>query len=92
MCRGNHPAFDGAPAFLLSEQSVIPLEGKPDGTSYLQEYMELLDKGKPEGWWTTELRGIVQEEAGAFFAGDRSASTAAEIIQNRVQNYLDERK
>lgn len=87
-----HPAFDGAPAFLLGERDVISLGGKADGTSFLQEYMELLEKGKPESWWNTELRGIIQEEAGAFFAGDRSAPDTARILQNRIQNYLDERR
>lgn len=33
---------------------------------------------------------IVTEEANSFFAGDKSAKEAAEIIQNRVQLYLDE--
>lgn len=33
---------------------------------------------------------IVQEEAGAFFAGDKSAEEVAAIIQNRVQIYLSE--
>lgn len=33
---------------------------------------------------------IVWEECGAYFAGDRTARETAEIIQNRVQLYLDE--
>lgn len=33
---------------------------------------------------------IVTEEANSFFAGAKSAKEAAEIIQNRVQLYLDE--
>lgn len=33
---------------------------------------------------------IVWEECGAYFAGDRTAWETAEIIQNRVQLYLDE--
>lgn len=35
---------------------------------------------------------IVEEEAGAYFAGQKSAEDVAEIIQNRVQNYLDENR
>ena len=38
------------------------------------------------------VTAIVQEEAGAYFAGQKSAEEVAEIIQNRVQNYLDENR
>lgn len=38
------------------------------------------------------VSAIVQEEAGAYFAGQKSAEEAAKIIQNRVQNYLDENR
>ena len=38
------------------------------------------------------LSVIVQEEAGAYFAGQKSAEEVAGTIQNRVQNYLDENK
>lgn len=34
---------------------------------------------------------IVKEEAAAYFAGDKTAEETAEIIQNRVQMYLNER-
>ena len=41
---------------------------------------------------TTEnfVYSIIQEEAEMYFAGQRPAKETAEIIQNRVQNYLDE--
>lgn len=87
-----HPANEGGPVFLLNERNVILLDGKADGTSWLQEYMELLDQGKPAGWWSTKLQGMILEEAAAFFNGDRSASDTAQILQNRIQNYLDERE
>lgn len=35
---------------------------------------------------------IICEEAGAYFSGQKSAEEAAKIIQNRVQNYLEERR
>ncbi|MCM1382554.1 MAG: extracellular solute-binding protein [Muribaculaceae bacterium] len=37
-----------------------------------------------------EIINIIKEEAGSYFSGQKSAEQAAEIIQNRVQNYLDE--
>lgn len=87
-----HPANDDGPVFLIGERNVILLDGKADGSSWLPEYMELLDQGKPASWWSTELQGMILEEAAAFFAGDRSASATAQILQNRIQNYLDERR
>ncbi len=79
-----------SPVFMHGEKSIIELEGKPDGSSYLQEYVELLDTGVPETWMMTELRSIIMEEAAAFFNGDKSAKDAAVLIQNKVQLYLDE--
>ena len=36
-----------------------------------------------------EIMDIVSEETGAFFAGDKTAEETANVIQNRVQLYLD---
>ena len=35
---------------------------------------------------------IIEEETMTYFSGQKSAKEAAEIIQNRVQNYLDENR
>lgn len=37
-----------------------------------------------------EIDYIIREEAEAYYAGDKSVDEVAEIIQNRVQNYLRE--
>jgi len=37
-----------------------------------------------------DISNIIFEEAGAFFAGDKTAKEAAEIIQNRVALLLNE--
>ena len=36
------------------------------------------------------IADIVMEEAEPYFAGDKDLDTVVEIIQNRVQLYLDE--
>lgn len=38
----------------------------------------------------TEIMDIIQEEAGAYFAGQKSAEAVAEIIQSRVQIFVNE--
>lgn len=78
----------------LSENGLIPLTLKPDGTTYVDEYLELLQKAVPAD--NTKRAKIVQEiiydESGAFFEGDKSAEETAEIIQSRVKIYLEETK
>lgn len=37
------------------------------------------------------VTGIVLEEAGAYFAGERSAAETAELVQDRIRTYLSER-
>ena len=39
-----------------------------------------------------ELLGIVNEEAGRFFAGDCTAEQCAAVIQDRVSIYINERR
>lgn len=38
------------------------------------------------------INGIISEEAATYFSGKKSAKEAAEVIQNRVQNYIDENR
>lgn len=85
---GTEPEYE--PVFRLGENAVTPLGGRPDGSSFLPEYMEILEKGTSSlPFGTAEL--IIVEEAAVYFAGDRTSKETAEIIQNRVQLYLNER-
>lgn len=63
---------------------------KPDGTSYMPEYLALMDNcaAWPNG--DNPIQDIIWEEAGAFFSGNKDARSVANIIQSRVQLYLDE--
>ncbi len=38
------------------------------------------------------MGGIILEEAEAYFRGDKTADEAAEIIQKRIQLYLEEQR
>lgn len=66
---------------------------KPDGTSYMPEYLDMMDSCVN---WSSVIGGpiidIIKEEAEAFFSGDKDARTVAKIIQSRVQLYLDENR
>lgn len=62
----------------------------PEGGIWMEEYIEFMDSCVPRRRGTTEIENIITEEAGGFFAGDKDAQTVAELIQNRVQLYLNE--
>ena len=56
-----------------------------------QKIYDLLN-GAVAGRENYSVTDIITEEAAAYFAGQKSAKEVAEIIQNRVQNYLDENR
>ncbi len=90
--RVNNDAGDGKGPFVkIRNHAITPLKGRKDGSSYLDEYMALMDAGEP---LTVEysIRDIVIEEAAAYFAGEKTEIEVAGIIQKRVQNYLNEQK
>lgn len=62
---------------------------KSDGTSYLSDYLELIDHAGIE---VTDdvVCTIVTEETEDFWNGRKSAEEVAKVIDNRVQLYLDE--
>ncbi|MCM1118481.1 MAG: extracellular solute-binding protein [bacterium] len=68
---------------------------KPDGlpgSTWDQEYMDLLNSAVPYRNSTSDVENIILEELDSFFSGDKDAQTVAAMIQNRVQLYLNERK
>lgn len=54
--------------------------------------MELLSIAKPQKSSDNQVMAIIEEEAQAFYAGQRTAEDVAEVIQGRVQTYMDERR
>ena len=55
------------PVFVMGEREVIPLDGRADGTSYLPEYLELMEQCIPRKTEWNTISSIVMEEAGVFF-------------------------
>lgn len=79
------------PMLVYGKVNLVHIELKPDGTTWDQEYLELLNRAKPYRNMDPIIEGIIMEEVGAYFSGDRDVESAAAQIQNRVQLYLDER-
>lgn len=82
----SHPQAE----FYMSNGIIRCLECKPDGTSYVEEYIAFMDSCVLMPPEDDAIADIVMEEAEPYFAGDKDLDTVVEIIQNRVQLYLDE--
>lgn len=63
---------------------------KPDGSTYLEEFLEFLNSCRAEPKWPPQIEQILEEELEPYFQGDKSAEEAVALLQNRVQLYLDE--
>ncbi|MCM1058643.1 MAG: extracellular solute-binding protein [Firmicutes bacterium] len=86
---------DGVPEVIRDVIDGVPLlvelsDLKPDGTTYLEEFMDLLENCEARDIWPAQIKQILTEELEPYFQGDRTAKEAAGLIQNRVQLYLDE--
>ena len=62
----------------------------PVTSSEIRMIRELLESAEPIQGGNDDIFAIISEEAGAYFAGQRSAQATAEVIQNRVTLYLNE--
>ena len=63
---------------------------REDGESYLEEYVSFLNSLGP---WPEDshIVGIIDEETADYFNGVKDVNQTAELIQNRVQLYLNEK-
>ncbi len=82
--------WDSSLKYDLGEGSYMVLDGKPDGTSYVEDYITFLDNCVPRPPRDSIIADIVMEEAESYFAGDKNIDEVIQIIQSRVQLYLDE--
>ena len=90
---------------VLDENGEPILQGGGGGIGYGDDWMyeyhittdeeadrleELIRIAKPTSGSDSQIMSIINEEAGAFFKGQRTARDVAGIIQNRVQVYVNE--
>lgn len=68
------------------------LVGKPDGSSWLEEYLECMDGSVPIPTKSQEVYDMIQEEVEYYFDGARGIDQTIDVLQRRVQLYLDEHK
>ncbi len=73
-------------------QFILLEDLKPDGTPWLEEFLDFVKSSEPAPDMPDELSAIIGSELQSFYEGGRSARETADNIHNRVQLYLDERK
>lgn len=85
---------DGVPKEIrtITGQTVLadPQYLKPDGSTYMEEFLEFMDGCRAVPKWPPRIEQILEEELAPYFKGDKSAEEAVTLLQNRVQLYLDE--
>lgn len=67
---------------------VVPL--KRDGSSYIEDYIAIMDSCRAETRNTEAIENIIREETGAYFLNIQNLDNTVRTIQNRVQLYLNE--
>lgn len=58
----------------------------------IRRVMDIINSADSTWNYDSQITNIVTEETGAYFAGQKSANEVADIIQNRVLNYLAENR
>lgn len=87
--------FDGEPVIVTYHSSYGQLQSpiedlKPDGTPYIKEYMDFLESCVPWPKDPSQISAILKEELSAYFSGAKGKEETINVLQNRVQLYLDE--
>ena len=78
--------------WVLPDGTMTFLPVKADGSTYLNEYVEYIKSAVPLPDRSDDLFNMVYEEAESYFNSDKTVDEVTEIIQNRVQLYLEENK
>ena len=71
-------------------ERVLELKGRTPGAAEVEAALALINSASAVHDCDETLLDIVIDEAGAYFAGDKSAEDACAIIQNRVDTYIAE--
>ncbi len=68
----------------------MSVEVQPATQAQYDQLMKLYNSTNRVYDYDTDIANVLQEIAGSYFNGDRTAQEAAELIQNRIQLYVNE--
>ena len=72
------------------EEQREALKNKYDLAAEFEMFKKILDTGKITLQTDDRILGIIQEEAAAYFCGDKTAEEVAKTVQNRIALYMSE--
>lgn len=87
-----YPDWTDGPEFTVGGGRYEPLACKEDGTPYLEEYYAFIESCVVVPDYLSQVSDIIEEEMAQYFEGKCVLEKAIDIIESRVQLYLDERK
>lgn len=85
-----YSTWDESWSYSVGGGTYILLESKPDGDSWLEEYLECMDGCVPRPDKSWDVIRMIQEEVNYYFDGERDMEQTIDVLQRRVQLYLDE--
>ena len=85
-----YDTWDGRWSYNVGGGTYIILESKPNGDSWLEEYLECMDSCVPRPNKSWDVNRMIQEEVNYYFDGERNMEQTIDVLQRRVQLYLDE--
>ncbi len=68
------------------------VEVGPNTQEEVELFTDLINSTHRVGGYDNKIMEIIQEEAKAYFAGDKSVDEVVDIIQNRVSTYVNENR
>ncbi len=76
----------------VNSNLVMKISTKPDGSTWIEEFMDFAESAVPEPSNPQAIGDILASDLPSYFEGTKSGEETINIIQNRVQLYLDESK
>lgn len=76
----------------LEKRGYMGIEYGPISQEDVDTYVDLINHTKKRATLDEEMMEIVLEEAQAYFEGDKGLDETAEIIQDRIQTYVNENR
>lgn len=74
--------------YMNDEEITLP----PMSQEQVDEIVAFIESVDRSGYYNEDIINIISEEAAAFYAGQKSASEVAQIIQSRAQVYVNENR
>lgn len=84
---GNKVEYDDT-YYINGEEIILPTLTK-EQVDKIVSFVESVNKS---GYYNEAVSNIIDEEAGAYFSGQKSAKDVAAVIQSRVQVYVNENR